>query len=163
MEITQFTTDFLIEKLKGLNMFNRFDENQVKGFIEASSLKVFAPGETIIREGDTDNWIYFLVSGRVHLQKNQQLLAVFQRVGDIFGEMRIVDKSPRFASIVADKETRCLGIEFSRPERAIAEVHPAVVYRAFAEVLAVRLREISEELAGAKRENEALRKGIPKT
>jgi CRP-like cAMP-binding protein len=158
MEITQFTTDFLIEKLKGLNIFNRFDENQVKGFIAASALKVFAPGEIIIREGDTDNWIYFLVSGRVNLIKNNQLLAVFQRIGDIFGEMRIVDKSPRSASIVADTETRCLGIEFSRPERAIAEVHPVVVYRAFAEVLADRLRATTEELARVKQENETLKK-----
>lgn len=162
MEITQFSTDFLIEKLKGLNIFNRFDENQVKEFIEASVLKVFAPGETIIREGGADNWIYFLVSGRVHLLKDRRLLAVFQRVGDIFGEMRIVDMSPRAASIVAGTETRCLGIEFSRPERAVAEVHPVVVYRAFAEVLAVRLREISEELDRTKKENEALQKTMQK-
>ena len=70
-----------------------------------STLKKFSKGEIIINEGSIDNWIYILISGSVKILKGDQILGIFKRVGEVFGEMRIIVDSPRSASIIADAET----------------------------------------------------------
>ncbi|MFH0811616.1 MAG: cyclic nucleotide-binding domain-containing protein [Pseudomonadota bacterium] len=162
MEKTEFSDSYLIEKLKGLNIFSKFGEVQLKEFVKVSELRTFKKGDTIIKEGSLDNWIYFLILGSVKLMKENQLIGVFKRAGDIFGEMRIIDASPRSASIVADAETTCLTIEFTPPKEGMENVHPVVstiLYRTFAEILADRLRKTTEELVKAKKEIERL-KGV---
>lgn len=63
----------------------------------------YDPGEVLIKEAQYDNWIYFLMSGKVGIQKQGEIIAVLKRMGDLFGEIGIIDGSPRSASIVAHK------------------------------------------------------------
>jgi len=76
-------------------------------------------------------------------------------VGDVFGEMRLIDSSARSASITADSDTTCLALEFAPSNTEIEKVHPLIatlLYKTFAEILAVRLRKTTEKLGKAKKE-----------
>lgn len=120
----------------------------------------YEPGELIIEEGEYDNWIYFLISGKVDIQKRGETISVLKRRGDLFGEMCIIDGSPRSASIVAIDETVCLAMDASYIDRLEGNnkvAFSSILYRVFAEILANRLRIADEELVKAKDENAMLR------
>lgn len=67
----------------------------------------FKPGETIIKEGEINDTAYILKSGTVEVRKKAKKgdikLAELQ-VGSIFGEMGLIEDSPRTASVVAKTE-----------------------------------------------------------
>lgn len=154
----------LIEKLRSVGVFSRFTEDQIKTFVGQTELRKFKAGEIIIKEGANDNLIYFLISGSVTLMKENQLIGVFKRVGDVFGEMRLVNSAARSASIVADSDTVCLALEFAPGKTEIEKLHPliaTVLYKTFAEVLADRLRKTTDELSKARKEIEKLKKQSP--
>ncbi len=66
--------------------------------------KTFAPGETIVREGDTGDEAYMIVAGRCRAFRTvdgvEETLATMEP-GDAFGEMALILFEPRAASVVA--------------------------------------------------------------
>jgi len=71
-------------------------------------------GETIFREGDAGNEMYFIHGGKVRIEKSiegkPEILAVMEK-GDFFGEMAVIDQIPRQASAVADEDTELLKVD----------------------------------------------------
>lgn len=70
--------------------------------------KTFKPGEVIVREKTLGNSAYIIDSGRVEVSKNignQRIVFTILDKGSIFGEMCLVDNSPRSATVAALTET----------------------------------------------------------
>jgi CRP/FNR family cyclic AMP-dependent transcriptional regulator len=75
------------------------------------SMRIYhaAPGRTIIREGDTGDYMLLVIRGEVDIYKQsltgdrQLMTSVIQ--GMTLGEMSMIDGEPRFASCVSLKET----------------------------------------------------------
>ncbi len=72
----------------------------------------FAPGERILSEGSTQNSQYFLVKGRVRVEKRAPDGGHSVRLGSIcagalFGEMAMLTGKPRSADVVADSAVVC--------------------------------------------------------
>ena len=63
--------------------------------------KKLAPGEYLFREGETAEFAYVLKSGKIELVKSgldgEIVLATIEQ-GALFGEMALIDGSPRSAS-----------------------------------------------------------------
>jgi len=78
-----------------------------RGLGEAGTAR-FQRGQPIFRQGQTGLLMFVVQEGRVALSIGQQ---VVQRVGagGVFGEMALVDQSPRAASATADDECVLLG------------------------------------------------------
>lgn len=85
MVITDKQNFELIDKIKNLNVFNQFEEDQIEEFINVCTLKKFAKGEIIINEGSVNNWIYILISGSVKILKGDQIFGIFKRIGEVLG------------------------------------------------------------------------------
>jgi CRP-like cAMP-binding protein len=150
----------LIEKLKTMPTLKFFKDKDLKGILELSRMMKYEPGDLIIEEGQYDDWIYFLIYGKVGIQKEGETIGVLKRRGDIFGEMGILDGSPRSASIIAIDETVCLSIDASYTDRLSEGDKVAfncILYHVFAQILASRLRIAGEELVKAKDESAILR------
>jgi signal transduction histidine kinase len=69
----------------------------------------FAPNQSIFKEGDVGDGIFFVKEGLVQIQMvvSQGDLKVLSRIapGELFGEMAVLDNQPRSASAVAEEPT----------------------------------------------------------
>jgi len=117
-------------------------------------MRKYETGEVVIREGDYDHWVFFLVQGELAISHKGVQVGALRRLGDVFGEMGILDGSPRSATIRALTPALCLALDASVFERLEGRDRCAVevvFYRVFCEILAVRLRQMDQLLAEAKR------------
>jgi CRP-like cAMP-binding protein len=64
----------------------------------------FAPGETIFAEGDPGDMMYVIRSGEVEIERHGKIVEQLFG-GGIFGEMALIDSSPRAAT--ARAKTAC--------------------------------------------------------
>ena len=150
-----------IDKLKKIPTLEAFSNKDLKGLLELSKIRKYESGELILEENQYDCWVYFLVSGKIRVVKHGEDLRILKRTGDIFGEMGIIDGSPRSASVYAMDETVCLATDASYIDRLSGKdltTFSSILYRTFSEILANRLRLTSEELIKTKEENERLKK-----
>jgi len=60
----------------------------------------FAKGNTIFREGERGDEFFVVVRGRVEIRSGSRSFETLGR-GGIFGEMALIDDSPRSATVVA--------------------------------------------------------------
>jgi CRP-like cAMP-binding protein len=84
-------------------------------------LREYRAGETIIRQGDSDTWVYHLVSGQVRVLSQEAVVATLGRYGDIFGEMGPLKGRPRNATVVAATDVTCFAVDLSLLDRLSAE------------------------------------------
>jgi|GEM_PF-425359 CRP-like cAMP-binding protein len=76
--------------------------------------RTFAMGDVIFSEGAEGTLAFVVQQGRVRiarkLKSGEQATLGFVEPGGIFGEMALIDKSPRMASAIADAHTVCIVI-----------------------------------------------------
>jgi SulP family sulfate permease len=114
----------------------------------------FAKDDLIFAQGSSTDGVFFLLSGRVDVlidipgterkRKVQSLTA-----GSIFGEMALLDQSPRSATVVASELTECCWISATNFER-IKKEHPEAAFwllTNIAMIFARRLRASTNMLA----------------
>ena len=70
----------------------------------------YAPGEVVIHEDDTDNQVYYILSGRVKVTnysiKGREIWHSDMTAGSLFGEMAALTGSPRSVNITAVAPTK---------------------------------------------------------
>ena len=128
--------------------FQSLSDHNLRSLLELARLREYEIGEIVIKEGEYDCWIFFLLSGWLEILKGDNVVGHLRRLGDLFGEMGVVDGSPRSATIRAAAPSVILGVDGSVVDRKLRSQDLAfcyTIYRAFAEVLAVRLRNTTED------------------
>ncbi len=81
---------------------------------EWATEKTYPAGSVIFEEGAEGDALYLILNGQAAVIENypdgQQIIAV-RGLGEVIGEMALVEKRPRMATLVALSETRLLRIE----------------------------------------------------
>ena len=120
----------------------RLDEDNWLALKARSRQIGYSAGSIIFTEGDTGDELYVLLSGRVVVLKEkrdeQSALLAYRGPGDILGEMTVMSRVPRSATVVVveDAEALCIkGEEF----RALTKTVPGICHTMLC-VLAERLR-----------------------
>ncbi|MFP4446845.1 MAG: cyclic nucleotide-binding domain-containing protein [Desulfosudaceae bacterium] len=158
-----------IQKLMAIPALKDFETRNLSKILRLSKIREYEDGETIIKEGDVDPWLYFLLSGQVRVKKGGVEISTISTTGEIFGEMRIVDDKARSASVFADGHTVCLAVNTSAYQRFMGEGagnkeeamdFVLLLYRIFAEYMSARLRLTNDELISAKTMVKKLKKKI---
>src|SRR5438128_98993 len=94
--------------------FGRLPTPVLRGVIEKLTPVTFEKGNLIIREGDDAGPLYVIEKGRARafagLDGRERNLA-FYREGDFFGELSILNDSPRAASVEAFTDCQLLSLE----------------------------------------------------
>jgi len=102
-------------------------------------------GDTIFREGDTGTEMFIIQEGEIEIQKtygsDPRRLAVLE-TGDFFGEMSLLEETPRQASAIAVSDYKLLKIDHSTFDQMVQE-NPEIAVRMLRS-LSGRLRERQE-------------------
>jgi glutaminase len=113
----------------------------------------FRPGETIVGQGAPAGELFFVSRGRASVtvplsSGGHRRLATFSP-GMNFGEMAMLDRAPRSASVIADTAVVCDVLMLEAFDR-LGETHPriqTVLLRNLARGLSAKLRKANRELS----------------
>ncbi len=140
--------DEYLDKLRLLPGFDELSEDKLHEVLALTKVRQYEPGETIIHEGEFDSRVFFLVQGMVRVVKGDMELGQMRRLGDVFGEMGIIDGNPRSAMVQAIQRTLCLAVDATVLDTLKGEaklLFRAVLFKVFAERLAARVRDMNQE------------------
>jgi CRP-like cAMP-binding protein len=104
--------DALEHLLAGIPFFKalkQMDASQFELLIQASRLAFYAPGEMVLKKGEMDTWLYFLLKGRLAVYVDQPPigdLVNYVTPGEVFGDLAQLVGSPRTANVIADTSSR---------------------------------------------------------
>jgi Cyclic nucleotide-binding domain len=139
------TTLSVIERvliLREIPLFSDLGPTDLEGVARIAEERGYGDGETIAREGELGDEMYVVTEGTIRVVQDlggRDREIARRSAGDVVGEMSIITRNPRVASLVADGVVRTIRIgrrEFEsmvreRPDLAIAVMR----------VLALRLAE----------------------
>ena len=95
----------IFEKLGHSKFFNDFTEDNVEQLSTFMQVYKAEPGQTIIQEGDVDDFMVFIIEGRVNIVKTdahgESRPMSIVGPGATLGEMSMIDGEPRFATCLA--------------------------------------------------------------
>ena len=142
--------DNIFDKLKKVAFLRSFKKDYLTIVITNSKIRQYEAGEMIIPEGSYDKWVYVILFGEVKVMKKGEEIARMHDTGDIFGELAMINNETRSASVYATQKSYCLAIDissFNDLEEVDRNAIYSIIYRIFAELLARRLKETTNELA----------------
>lgn len=141
------------ETLKASPLFANLNEDEMEMIAELCKERAIKPGEVIFREGDVGDSLFIVDNGEVDVLRvdpngdNKVIASI--REGDFFGEMSLIDKEFRSATVAARNDARVLNLT-NDDLHAFAKVYKngfTLIVINIARVLSKRLRETSNRLA----------------
>jgi len=129
------------------------DGRPEKGILDRPSPlgKMYRDGEVIVREGETGECMYVIQEGQVEVllekEGKQARLAVMGE-GDFFGEMALIEREVRSATVRALGGVRVLSVDKATFLRRIRE-DPSLAYRIL-QKMSHRIRELDDLLGQTK-------------
>lgn len=138
--------------IKKVELFaNLIPEHQklIAGIVEEQKL---APSTKVFGDGDAADRFYFVVSGKVRISKQipgvgEEALAILES-GDYFGEMALIDESPRSADAITNTNV-VLGVISRATFEDLLFTNKDLAYDllwTFVRTLSSRLRETNEKM-----------------
>ena len=117
----------LVFALRGIPLFAALDPQELQRVAAIAAERTYADGEVIGAEGEVGDETHVIVEGTVRVERDGTTIAR-RGPGEIVGEMSIITRRPRVASLVADGDVRTIrigqrefdGILRERPDIAIA-------------------------------------------
>ena len=132
--------------LKQVPLFSNLDQDQIEIIAETSERLQFAKGQTIIKQGESDNRLFIIADGVVSIELNQADGSKTELgrlgVGEFFGEMALMTGEPRTADVIALRSTLLLVVQ----KQTIKNIFSANndFYNEMAKVLAERQIKLGE-------------------
>jgi CRP-like cAMP-binding protein len=141
-----------LDDIKGIGIFQKLEDDEVKSFIGIAKTSTFPKSDTIFEEGDSGKSFFIIYDGKVKITKDvpiigAQTLKILEK-GDYLGEMALLNDLPRYVSAFAETETTLL--EFQRDEfNQLLENNKEISYKVlwfFCRTLSNSLRMTNERL-----------------
>jgi CRP-like cAMP-binding protein len=138
------------QTLQKYSLFGGLDEEQICKILPLMSMENYGPDELIITEGKPNDKIFFLIEGRVSVNKKDYLLAHFGE-GEAFGEMEVLDVRPAAASIKSLSPVKVMSIS----NKTLREIYKldakifSLMIMNLARDLSRRLRKMDELMASS--------------
>ncbi|MCB1275401.1 cyclic nucleotide-binding domain-containing protein [Prosthecobacter sp.] len=142
--------------LRAVPALASFSDDQLDDVLNSSSLLQCEPGDHIIKEGSIDSRIYVLLSGELEVRVGSKKVASITRIGEVFGELALVNHDKRLASVIASTKAVCLAVD----QKFLQDIHPreedpdfhAALYEFVARLVVRKLEATSKRLADVERE-----------
>lgn len=112
------TLESLLAPLPFYKTVRQQDPDQYEVLLRHSRIVEFKPGEVVMRQGDKDPWLYFLLKGQLAVfaaNKADQQVVNYITPGEVFGDIAALVGQERSATVVADyncKQVLAFGTDF---------------------------------------------------
>jgi CRP-like cAMP-binding protein len=106
--------------LREASLFTGLAGEELYPVAEIARDAAFGAGEIVVREGDPGDALFVVASGAFEIQKAGKRLRELG-AGAVFGEMALLDGSPRAATVMASSEGRVLRIPRAEFEALLDE------------------------------------------
>lgn len=147
-----------LEVLREADLFAGIPDSDLCKFLEYLDEEVYDPGDPIIREGESGDRLYVIVEGTALVEKKVlakdgitfECIATLKH-GETFGEMELVDKQPRSATVRARDRVVVLSLPSVAIHHATGEDLRAfsIILLNLAREISLRLRSTDSWLAGS--------------
>ena len=148
-ESEERTRDFLLT----LSLFDTFNVEELKLLARHMSYIELQRGEFLFVEGDKGDFMGFVVRGILEVLKKsaigENIILARLAKGSLIGEMALIDKSPRSASVVCRQPTTMLTLTSKGFDR-LTEKSPSTgvkFIRKISRLLSLNMRRTSSKLA----------------
>ncbi len=135
------THDRRSELLGACPLFKGIDAQGLARLAEVATTVDFPPGHVIARQGDIGTGFFVIVEGMVRVVRDGEVVARLG-AGEFFGELSVLDRQPRNATVSAESTTRCLARASWDFDTVLLE-QPALTL-AILRGVAARLREVTD-------------------
>ncbi|MDH5561876.1 MAG: pentapeptide repeat-containing protein [Deltaproteobacteria bacterium] len=168
----QLTKEIFLKLKESVAFFASFTAGELLALLKIAETESFNEGEIVFKENTRGDKMYIILSGTVRISKylgnKQEEVLVKLLPGACFGEMGLIDQSPRSARATAEGSQT---VVLSLKETLLSQHNILLsykLYRNFAVMLSQRLRETNDKLQNAAIEDrsssaqlkEIMKKGI---
>lgn len=130
--------DEKLEHLAQVRLFSTLNKKQLSLVGKASDEVRVPAGKVLVTEGTAGHEFYLILGGQAIVRRGGRRVAMLGP-GQYFGELSLLDRGPRTATVVADTDMALLVLG-QREFAAILESVPIVAHKLL-EAMAHRLRE----------------------
>lgn len=135
------THDRRSELLATCPLFRGIDSAGLARLADLATSVDFPAGHVIARQGEIGTGFFVVIDGSVRVVRGGDVVARLG-AGEFFGELSVLDRMPRNASVVADVPTTCLALASWDFEKVLLE-QPALALSILRGV-ATRLRDATD-------------------
>jgi CRP/FNR family transcriptional regulator len=95
--------------LKNIQLFSSLTDQELQKISAKIKIRTFKKNQTILREEDTNEYMYTILSGRVKVvqttEDGRETIIAMHNTGDFFGEMSLIDGKTMPATVLALEDT----------------------------------------------------------
>jgi CRP-like cAMP-binding protein len=136
-------------------LFQHFDEETLQALVACAQQRHYAPGAALILEGSLNAEVFFVLEGSVVVRHvpptggGPAADIIYLQAGEVIGELSLVDRGPRSASVIAHEATVALVWKADRLRDLCYEFPRFGLKLVFgvAELLCQRLRRANDSVA----------------
>jgi CRP/FNR family cyclic AMP-dependent transcriptional regulator len=134
--------------LKAVPFFTQLSDRELEVVRSVASEKSFPKSAVILTEGEIGDSLYMIQTGKVKVfigdEDGREIILKILGPGDFFGEMSMIDKQPRSASVTTLESSAFLVLTHSAFERCVEQA-PRIGNMVMT-VLAQRVREADRKI-----------------
>lgn len=142
----------LAEELLGTSLGALLDTQDARDLVEKAKSKTVHPGDCLFRTGEPGDALYIILSGTLEVILGQAganaTVVATVGAGQIVGELEVMTKSLRVATLSATAETSVLELPGATLDQMLAENRPAAtkIVTYVAKTLARRLAAVNQRI-----------------
>ena len=134
--------------LRNVPLFSGLDESELQRLSQVAVRRRAGRNEQVVRAGEDAESLIVLLTGRTKVtnfdEEGREIILAWLGPGEFFGEMGLIDGSPRSASVVAVEPCELLAIGKSEFQRCMQENFQ--VAQKLMQILVRRLREADRNI-----------------
>ena len=129
------------QQLGKVPLFSGLSNRELDAIVRAGKEVEHREGHVIAREGDRGIGFFLVLDGEARVSRGGKGLAKL-KPGDFFGEISLLDRGPRTATVTASSRIRLLGVT-AWVFRGLLIEYPSIAMKLL-EVVAARLRQVTK-------------------
>ncbi|HQU79429.1 MAG TPA: Crp/Fnr family transcriptional regulator [Azonexus sp.] len=134
--------------LRNVPLFSGLDETELERLSRVATRRRAGRGEQVVRAGESADALLILLTGRAKVtnfdEEGREIILAWLGPGEFFGEMGLIDGSPRSASVVAVENCELLSIGKNEFQRCMQDNFQVVLK--LMQILVRRLRDADRNI-----------------